>query len=138
MESFRRGEHMRQNSSGIDFLLREKVFCRKVHFMIYGLKALGVTLFAILIFLPHEGFAFWPFEKPGKEDCITKYQKEAKCQAATYIVNEVCKCKFDSNCKYPNQKAIECILSNIGGPQNNSAAFLMRNACLRKYLITTQ
>ena len=127
---------MRQNLSGIDFLLQEKFFCGTLHFKTYGLKVLLVTLFAILIFLPHDVSAFWPFEQPSQKDCITKYQKEAKCQAAVHIVNEVCKCKFDSNCRYPNQKAIECILSNIGEPQNNTAAFLMRNSCLQKHLIT--
>lgn len=73
-----------------------------------------------------------------KDDCIARYQKKAKCQVATYIISETCKCKFDSNCRYPNSKAIECILDNIGEARDNSAAYLMRNTCIQKNLLTGQ
>ncbi|NJD56798.1 MAG: hypothetical protein FIA94_10395 [Nitrospirae bacterium] len=75
-------------------------------------------------------------EASGKDDCVAHYQKKAKCQAATYIIAETCKCKYDSNCRYPNSKAIECILDNIRDAQDNSAAYLMRNSCIQKNLLT--
>jgi len=68
----------------------------------------------------------------SKDGCISRYQKRAKCQAATYIIAETCTCKYDSNCRYPNSKAIECILDNIGEVQDNSAAYLMRNSASRR------
>jgi len=93
-----------------------------------------LVFFAVLIYCAHGASA----EAASKEDCITRHQKKAKCQAATYIINETCKCKFDSTCRYPNSKAIECILDNIGDVQDNSAAYLMRNSCIQKNLLTGQ
>lgn len=75
-------------------------------------------------------------EASDRDDCVARHQKKAKCQAATYIIAETCKCKYDSSCRYPNSKAIECILDNIGDAQDNSAAYLMRNSCIQKNLLT--
>ena len=98
------------------------------------IKVLSMIFFAGIVFFSHEAVA----EASGKEDCIAHYQKKAKCQAATFIIADTCKCKYDSNCRYPNSKAIECILDNIGEARDNSAAYLMRNTCIQRNLLTGQ
>ncbi len=100
--------------------------------MNHAVKMGCLFFFAVLIYCSYGSSA----EATSKEDCITRYQKKAKCQAATYIIIETCRCKFDSNCRYPNSKAVECILENIGDVQDNSAAYLMRNSCIQKNLLT--
>ena len=77
-------------------------------------------------------------EAGSRENCVARHQKEARCQAAVYIIDETCRCKFDDNCKYPNRKAIDCILDNIGEVKDNSAAYLMRNSCIQKNLLSGQ
>jgi len=98
------------------------------------MTVLLLVVFAVCAFFSYEISA----EASGKEDCISRYQKKAKCQAATFIIADTCKCKYDSNCRYPNSKAIECILDNIGEARDNSAAYLMRNTCIQKNLLTGQ
>lgn len=100
----------------------------------HAVKMGCLFLFAVLIY----GSLGASAEAASKEDCITRYQKKAQCQAATYIIVETCKCKFDSNCRYPNSKAVECILENIGDVHDNSAAYLMRNSCIQKNLLIGQ
>jgi hypothetical protein len=100
--------------------------------MKYPVKMPALIVFAGLVLFSYEAGA----EASGKDECISRYQKRAKCQAATYIIAETCKCKYDSSCRYPNSKAIECILDNIGEVQDNSAAYLMRNSCIQKNLLT--
>ena len=102
--------------------------------MNHAVKMVSLFFIAVLFSCSHGASA----EASPKEDCIARYQKKAKCQAATYIITETCKCKFDSNCRYPNSKAIECILENIGDVQDNAAAYLMRNSCIQKNLLTGQ
>lgn len=98
------------------------------------LAVLSMIFFAVIVFFSHEASA----EAAGREDCVAHYQKKAKCQAATFIIADTCKCKYDSNCRYPNSKAIECILDNIGEARDNSAAYLMRNTCIQKNLLIGQ
>ncbi len=97
-------------------------------------KVLLLFFLLILIYVSRGASA----EAASKEDCIARYQQKAKCQAATYIIAETCRCKFDSNCRYPNSKAIACILDSIGDVQDNTAAYLMRNSCIQKNLMTGQ
>jgi len=99
-----------------------------------AVKVLSLIFSVVLIYFSQGASA----AASTKDDCIARYQKKAKCQVATYIISETCKCKFDSTCRYPNSKAIECILENIGDVQDNSAAYLMRNSCIQKNLATGQ
>jgi len=103
-------------------------------FMNMALKVVSLFFFSVLMYF----FPGASADAATNEDCIVRYQKKAKCQAATYIIAETCKCKFDSSCRYPNSKAIECILENIGDMQDNSAAYLMRNSCIQKNLLNGQ
>jgi len=100
----------------------------------HAVKVLLLFLPVVLVFFSNGASA----EPSSKEACIARYQKKAKCQTAMYIITDTCTCKFDSHCKYPNKKAIECILENIGEVQDNSAAYLMRNSCIQKNLLTGQ
>jgi len=100
----------------------------------HAVKVVSLSFFIVLMYFSQGASA----EAATKEDCIARHQKKAKCQAATYIITDTCKCKFDSNCRYPNSKAIECILDSIGEVQDNSAAYLMRNSCIQKNLLTGQ
>jgi len=129
---------MRKNGDGIDVAVQMKVGCCRSEVMQHGLQVLLLTLLVILVFLPCKVSAFWPFDKATKDTCVAKYQEEARCQAAMSIVNDVCKCKFDNTCRYPSRGAIECILSNIGEAENNTAAYLMRNSCLLKHPFAAQ
>jgi len=120
----RREEYMNDKAKRICFSV-----CMK-----HALKLLLLFFSVVLIYFSPGASA----AASTKDDCIARYQKKAKCQVATYIISETCKCKFDSNCRYPNSKAIECILENIGDVQDNSAAYLMRNSCIQKNLSTGQ
>lgn len=99
-------------------------------FMNHAATVLLLAFSAVTVVLSCEASA----EASGKDDCVARYQKKAKCQAATFIIADTCKCKYDSNCRYPNSKAIDCILDNIGDVKDNSAAYLMRNSCIQKNL----
>jgi hypothetical protein len=99
-----------------------------------AMPAVSLTFLAVTVFFFYGVSA----GASGREDCIARHQKNAKCQAATYIINDTCKCKFDNNCRYPNRKAIDCILDNIGEVKDNSAAYLMRNSCIQKSLLSGQ
>jgi uncharacterized membrane protein len=102
--------------------------------MKHAVRVLSLFFSVVLLYFSQGA----PAAASTKDDCIARYLKKAKCQVATYIISETCKCKFDSNCRYPNSKAIECILENIGDVQDNSAAYLMRNSCIQKNLATGQ
>jgi hypothetical protein len=97
-----------------------------------NMKVLALTALAVLAFFSYEAVA----EAADKDSCIAEYQRKAKCQAAIYIITDACRCKYDSNCRYPNSTAIECILNNIGDVQDNSGAYLMRNTCIQRNLLT--
>jgi len=96
------------------------------------------VLSLIFLAVPVVFFVGVPAEAASREQCVARYQKKAKCQVATYIINDTCKCKYDTNCRYPNSKAIECILDNIGEVRDNSAAYLMRNSCIQRSLLSGQ
>ena len=100
--------------------------------MHYVMVVLLLVCVAVPVFIIRGASA----EASAMEDCITRHQKKARCQVAKYIINDACKCKFDDNCKYPNRKAIDCILENIGEVSDNSAAYLMRNSCIEKSLLS--
>ena len=96
------------------------------------IMVLPLIVLCILVFFSYEASA----EVSGRDDCVVYYQKEAKCEVAKYIIADACTCKFNSNCRYPSSKAIDCILDNIGDMKDNSAAYMMRNSCIQKYLFT--
>lgn len=95
-------------------------------------KVLSLIFLAVLVLLSYGTDT----EASGTDDCIAQYQKEAKCQVAKYIIADACSCKFNSTCRYPSSKAIECILDNIGDMKDNSTAYLMRNSCIQKNMFT--
>jgi hypothetical protein len=96
------------------------------------IKVLSLIFLAVLVLLSYGIGA----EASGKDDCVARYQKEAKCQVAKYIIADACSCKYNSTCRFPNSKAIECILDNIGDMKDNSTAYLMRNSCIQKNMFT--
>jgi hypothetical protein len=103
-------------------------------------KMIRVLPIAILLFFltPGQINAWWPFGPSNFDDCILKYQKEAKCQRASILINISCKCKFDPvECPDEyygyNPGVWDCILDNIGNAQNEQAAFAISRSCISKY-----
>ena len=114
-----------------------------------------LTIAVLLFFLtPGQINAWWPFGPKNCDDCILKYQKEAKCERASYMINLACTCKFDmgSNVEDPkdpfahrfirdcpaefrsyNSAVWDCILDNIGNAQNEQAANAIFRSCISKY-----
>lgn len=90
-------------------------------------------MFALLI-IPGSAPAFTilEFEPKTAEDCIIKYQKKVQCDRAAGIVVSVCRCKFNLSCYYYSQKAMKCILKNIGDAKTDMAATGIASACNRK------
>jgi hypothetical protein len=106
-------------------------------------KMIRLSTIAILLFFltPAQINAWWPFGPSNSDDCILKYQKEAKCERASYMINFACKCKFKpeydplslfKECNY-NPDVYDCILDNIGNAQNDQAAFAIFRSCISKY-----
>jgi hypothetical protein len=100
-------------------------------------------MIAILLFFltPGQINAWWPFGPSNSDDCILKYQKEAKCPRAAILINFACNCKFKpkddplslfKECNY-NPDVFDCILDNIGNAQNDQAATAISQSCISKY-----
>ena len=124
-------------------------------------KMIRLSTIAILLFFltPAQINAWWPFGPSNSDDCILKYQKEAKCERASILINIACKCKFDpENCasnrvnrsmlmdagfsdteinayfsKNKSSPVWDCILDNIGNAQNDQAAVAISTSCISKY-----
>ena len=106
-----------------------------------------VTISILLFFLiPGQINAWWPFGPSNFDDCVLKYQKEAKCARASILITFACKCKFDpNNCPSSpsnyndrfvfeyNPAVWDCILDNMGNAQNDQAAVAIFNSCVGKY-----
>ena len=105
-----------------------------------GRRLLSIAiLFSFLI--PCQVNAWWIFGPSNYDDCILKYQKEAKCKVASFWINISCECKFKpehdplslyGRCNY-NADVYDCILDNIGGAQNDQAAGAIARSCISKY-----
>ena len=63
------------------------------------------------------------------DDCILKYQKEAKCKQASAIINLACRGKYSDT-------ATDCILKNIGDAQTDIAASSILRSCQNKYPVS--
>lgn len=72
-------------------------------------------------------------------DCELKYQKKAKCNTASELFVIACYCKFGSppvdayDCNNYSEKALDCILKNVGDAQNKEAAEVIAGTCQAKY-----
>jgi hypothetical protein len=100
------------------------------------MKILLTIVLFVAFLIPNQVNAWWIFGPSNYDDCILKYQKEAKCEGATYLVNYSCNCKFNpENCREPatNPAVWDCILKNIGSAQNDAAAGAISRACRSKY-----
>jgi hypothetical protein len=104
-------------------------------------KCILLIVLFIFVLIPSQINAWWPFGPSNFDDCILKYQKEAKCERASILINLACKCKFDPfNCPSDpvnysvySSAVWDCILDNIGNAQNNQAAVGIAQACISKY-----
>lgn len=75
---------------------------------------------------------------------MLKYQKQAKSERASFIINWVCKCKSngvvtlggaENICSDYSALALDCFLKNIGDAQTNTAATAILRSCKEKYPI---
>ncbi len=69
-------------------------------------------------------------------DCILKYLKEAKLDAATDLIRNACYENYGGIFS-PTEKVRkynECLLEHLGGIESFHAAMEIRNACGSKYL----
>jgi len=92
--------------------------------------------------IPGEINAWWPFGPSNSRDCILKYQKKAKCEKASTLINIACKCKFKpkkhdplsqfQGCNY-DPHVYDCILDNISDAQNDQAALTIFISCVGKH-----
>jgi len=120
------------------------------------MKIFLVIAILLPFLIPGQTNAWWPFGPSNFDDCILKYQKEAKCERASILINSSCKCKFNPEaregddisgsgldplfrgigtpriCQY-NSAVYDCILDNIGNAQNDKAAVAIFNSCVSKY-----
>lgn len=110
------------------------------------MRAILMVLFLLTTFTP--AFAWSLFGPKNEHECILKYQKIAKCNRASAIINMACSCKFNGSqvfvgktlwgCYVNNNfayslKAVDCILENIGDAQNDIAASSVLRTCTQKY-----
>jgi hypothetical protein len=95
------------------------------------------------LLIPNHINAWTLFGPKTSDDCVLKYQKEAKCARAATLINYACKCRFptppldvvdpfDSDCQY-NPAVYDCILENMGSAQNDQAAIAISRSCISKY-----
>jgi hypothetical protein len=101
-------------------------------------KKMAIPIAAIIVLILSWTVIKYIVAPGNTDDCILKYQKKAKCNAASRIVNIVCECKFDkvnnmNLCQRYSDNAMDCILKNIGDAQTDLAAKRIAIACLDKY-----
>jgi hypothetical protein len=104
-------------------------------------KCILLIVLFIFVLIPNHINAWTLFGPKTADDCILKYQKTAKCQQASLIINFSCRCKFKpeydplslfKECNY-NPDVYDCILDNIGDAQNDQAAVAISTSCINKY-----